>query len=126
MLTFLLKPALLTGTAMILGIGAGVGDRLDLGVGPILGLLALSGLALGLWAPRHWLALALAVALGVLAGHLALPAPSPPPGLEGIPALATLDRGLIAAGTATLPASVGALAGACLGWLARPPRQGRS
>ncbi|MFC7332831.1 hypothetical protein [Rhodocista pekingensis] len=92
--------------ALACGACAGLWDLTAAALHETLAILAVSAALLAAAAPpRRAPLLALAVAAGVLLAHLVSP---PPPGAQ----LAPLERGLISAAVAAVPALAGAAAGA--------------
>jgi hypothetical protein len=109
-------PILLASLAALLGACAGLWDMTDGTLAGTLAILTISAFALSMVTPRWTVVIVLGLASGVLVANLA---GWPPPGTQ----LREIDRSLIAAAVAALPAALGGLLG--LGtalaakWLAR-------
>lgn len=99
-----MKILVLSGLAALLGAVAGLWDLTADTLGGTLAMLAASAFLLALFLPRLAALGVLGLAGGVLLAHLMA---YPPPGSS----LPVLERGLIAAAVALLPAAAGALVG---------------
>lgn len=107
-----IKATLLISFAALLGACAGMWDMTDGTLAGTLAILVVSGFALSLFVPRLTWVVVLGLAAGVLVANLA---GWPPPGTE----LREMERSLIAAAVAALPAALGGLLGLCTAALAR-------
>lgn len=103
-MTVTMKILVLSGLAALLGACAGLWDLTADGLTGTLLILAASAFLLALFLPRLAAVGVLGLAVGVLLAHLMA---YPPPGSS----LPVMERGLIAAAVAIIPAALGALAG---------------
>jgi hypothetical protein len=97
-------PILLASLAALLGACAGLWDMTDGTLAGTLAILTISAFALSMITPRWTLLVVLGLASGVLVANLT---GWPPPGTQ----LREIDRSLIAAAVAALPATIGGLLG---------------
>ncbi|MFV3127785.1 hypothetical protein [Niveispirillum sp. KHB5.9] len=104
-MSFTMKILVLSSLAALLGACAGLWDLTADTLSGTLAILAASAFVLALFLPRLAALGVLGLAGGVLLAHLMT---YPPPGSTPLP---VLERGLIAAAVALLPAAAGALAG---------------
>jgi hypothetical protein len=97
-------PVLLASIAALLGACAGLWDMTDGTLAGTLAILTISAFALSIVTPRWTLVVVLGLASGVLVANLT---GWPPPGTQ----LGEIDRSLITAAVAALPAAFGGLLG---------------
>lgn len=107
-----MKPLLLAGLAALLGACAGLWDMTDGTLAGTLAILTISAFALSMLGPRWTWMVILGLAAGVLVANLT---GWPPPGSQ----LREIDRSLITAAVAALPAALGGLLGLGAAGIAR-------
>lgn len=110
------QPVLLASVAALLGACAGLWDMTDGTLIGTLAILVVSAFALSLLMPRWTWIIVLGLAIGVMVANLT---GWPPPGTQ----FQEMERSLIAAAVAALPATLGGLLGLCAASLAG--RRGR-